>query len=261
MQKDGHYMIRILVNQKNINFNAADNYGRTPLSYVVSNGNIFSLVMLLWCHDIDVNLPDVNGETPLHFTVYSAGAHWAVERLLKDSRTLPNKQSTNGFPLSIVAFRGDMRLLNIFMTADRSDIDFDCRSDAFPPPLQNALLCMHERFAIRLLQAPGLNLNSIFYYQMTPLMLGLHLKGSDFMRYLLRYPGIEFNHEDMVGRTAVMIAAQVKNIDGLKMLLVKEEVDMNHWCALGKTVLDYARSSDDPEVISVIKACGRFKDL
>lgn len=213
--------------------------------------------MLLEHHDIDVNLPDANSEAPLHFTVQPAGAHWAVKRLLEDSRTLPNKQSGNKhFPLSIVAFRGDMELLNFFMTADRTDINFDCWSPACPPPLQKALLAGHECFAIQLLQAPGLNLNSIFYYQMTPLMLGLHLEGSDFVCYLLRYPGIEFNHEDMVGRTAVMIAAQLKNIDGLEMLLAKEEVDVNCWCVLGKTMLDYARSCDDPEVISVIKASG-----
>lgn len=82
----------------------------------------------------------------------------------------------------------------------------------------------------------------------------MEFKGSDFVHYLLRYPGIEFNHEAMVGRTAVMIAAQLKNIGGLEMLLAKEEADVNCWCILGKTVVDYARSCDDPGVISMIKA-------
>lgn len=262
MQKDGHYMTRILVSQKNININAVDKSGRTPLFYAVSSGNISSFTMLLERHDIDVNLPDANGETPLHFAVQPAGAHWAVKRLLEDSRTLPNKQSGKyNFPLSIVALRGDMELLDIFMTADRTDIDFDCQAFVCPPPLQKALLAGHGHFATRLLQAPGLNLNSRRYFRMTPLMLGLHLEGSDFVRYLLRYPGIEFNHQDMVGRTAVMIAAQMENINGLEMLLAKEEVDLNRQCFLGKTILDHARSCDNPEIISVIKASGRFKDL
>ena len=262
MQEDGHYIMRILVTRKDINVNAIDNYGRTPLSYAAASENIFSLTMLLERHDINVNLPDKHHETPLHFAVSSSGGYLAVKKLLVDLRTLPNKESSDGqYPLSIVAFKGDMKLLNIFMAAKRTDINFDCRSRGCGSPLQVALLCGHESFAIQLLQAPGLNLNSVHYYHTTPLILGIYLSGLDFMRCLLRNSGIEFNHQDMAGNTAVMTAAKRENIGALEMLLAKEEVDVDRRCILGKSVLDYARSCDNPKVMSIIKASGRFKDL
>ena len=262
MQENGHYMMRILVTRKDINVNATDNSGRTPLPYAAANNNILSLTMLLECNDIDVNLQDTNNESPLHFAVWSRDRYRAVKKILDDPRTLPNKESSNGdFPLSTVALINDMNLLNVFMTEERTDINFDCQSHGGRSPLQITLYYEHGNFAIQLLQVPGLSLNCVYSFRMTPLILAVYLRGLGFMRCLLRYPGIEFNHQDEFGKTAVMTAAQLKNIGALELLLAKEEIDVNCRCIFGQTMLDYARSCDDPEVTSIIKASGRFKGL
>lgn len=87
--------------------------------------------MLLERCDIDVNLSDVNGETPLHFAVQS-GARWAVMLIIADPRTLPNEQSSSDlFPLSIVALNGNLELLEIFIFCNKlhahSVIDWNIR--------------------------------------------------------------------------------------------------------------------------------------
>lgn len=262
MQENGHYMMRVLVTRKDINVNATDNSGRTPFSYAAASNNILSLTMLLERDDIDVNLQDTNNESPLHFAVWSRDRCRVVKKILDDPRTLPNQESSDGdFPLSTVALINDMKLLNVFMTAERTDINFDCQSHRGPSPLQIALFYERENFATQLLQVPGLNLNCVYYFRMTPLILAVYLRGLRFMRCLLRYPGIEFNHQDAFGKTAAMTAAQLKNIGALELLLAKEEVDVNCRCVFGQTMLDYARSGDDPEVMSIIKASGRFKEL
>ena len=260
MQDDGHYMVRILVTQEGINFNAVDKFGRTPLYDAVLSENIFSLQMLLGRYDIDVNFPDSRGFTPLHHAVMTENKP-AVKKLLADQRTLPNKQAKLGraFPLTFAATGGDPEMLSIFLRAARTDINSRCRGGLIAPfPLATALTNKHESFSLRMLHAPGLDLNEIHALGMTPLQLGIHFDQMKFVHELLSRPGIELNRQGTDGKTAVMTAALNKNTTALKILLAKLEVDVSIQCGRGYTVLDYAKGCNDTEILSIVKPSGRF---
>ena len=52
--------------QRQIDWNAKDNYERTAVHSAAINGSIDSLAVLLSLRDVEVNIQDINGNTPLH---------------------------------------------------------------------------------------------------------------------------------------------------------------------------------------------------
>ena len=61
----GMSVVRILVQQNDVNANAADKNGQTPLFLAAMNGNEGVLRILVERNDVDPNAPDKDGRTPL----------------------------------------------------------------------------------------------------------------------------------------------------------------------------------------------------
>jgi ankyrin repeat protein len=57
--------VKRLLNEKEVDPNLVDNEGKTPLHYVCNNGNL-DIVKLLLKANADPNLPNKYGDTPLH---------------------------------------------------------------------------------------------------------------------------------------------------------------------------------------------------
>lgn len=251
IENDGYYMTRILLHTSRIDLNAKDLLGRTPLSYLASSGNLFSLDMLLQCPRIDVNAEDRKGQTPLHFAVQDGGKR-AVKKLLADSRVNPNLLSMGeGYsPLTFSIFKGDLTILEILLTDKR--VDVNCTPDR-GNPLTWSLLRRDENCALRLLRAPMIDINRSWPVGFSPLLLGVLSGFNSFVTELLKHDGVDINHQDDIGRTALMLAAEKGNFEALSTLLDMDEIDVNLRDINRKCLLDYAANSYESRVLATVK--------
>jgi ankyrin repeat protein len=74
-------VVKLLLERKDINIDIPDHDGRTPLSWAAGNGYVEVVELQLGRHDIDAETPDRNGKTPLSRAVTRGRA--AVVTLLQ----------------------------------------------------------------------------------------------------------------------------------------------------------------------------------
>lgn len=128
---------RVMVRQKLSTgvINSCDNTGKTALSHVCASGNLTLLELLLLVPSIDPNLPDNEGNTPLHFAA-QAGHHEVIIRLLACFKTLAVdvRNSVGMTPLMKAALQGKTKCVRLLLNAGAS------------PTLRdpNRGLCAHE---------------------------------------------------------------------------------------------------------------------
>ena len=88
--------------------------GRTQLHHCAINRLTTSVKRLLSIRNINVNVKDVNGETPLHFTAWIG--HVGIARLLLQNGADVNVRDTDGFtPLHCAAIHGNVDILHLLV--------------------------------------------------------------------------------------------------------------------------------------------------
>lgn len=108
------------------NLNSTDRSGRTAISYICSTNLINFLELFLQLPGIDVNKPDNEGNTPLHFAA-QAGLSDVVNMLITKCRSLVIDPKNNlGFtPLMKAALQGRTRCAKLLLFAGASPVETD----------------------------------------------------------------------------------------------------------------------------------------
>ncbi|XP_037924093.1 ankyrin repeat domain-containing protein 33B-like isoform X3 [Hermetia illucens] len=106
--------------------NATDKSGRTAISYICSTNITYLLDIILQIPGIDVNKPDNEGNTPLHFAA-QAGQADVVNMLITRSRSLQiDAKNCLGFtPLMKAALQGRTRCAKLLLFAGASPVETD----------------------------------------------------------------------------------------------------------------------------------------
>jgi hypothetical protein len=130
-------------------------WGRTQLHFCARNGLTTSVKRLLSIRNINVNVKDVNGETPLHYA--AANSHVEIARLLLQNGADVNaKDRWDRTPLHIAAFRGHVDILHLLV---ENGADLEAQDNEGWRALHSAALFGHLPFIQELISRYHVDIN------------------------------------------------------------------------------------------------------
>jgi ankyrin repeat protein len=120
--QDKPEIVRLLLQQPNIDINKPAADGLTPLNRACMNKQS-DITQLLLEKDIDVNAPDNKGKSPLYFASQSNDIA-TVKLLLKKPELAVNQSNETGLtPLMKACAEGNEEIVQLLLTDPRTDID------------------------------------------------------------------------------------------------------------------------------------------
>jgi ankyrin repeat protein len=227
-------------------------------------GNIEQLEKLI--KNMDINIQDQEGSTPLYFAADSAkftSSNETVKWLLSHGAD-PNIQDKKGWTIlcSIVPRTSDKNGTTLIETVK---ILLDNGADPNIPqedgwtPLMWAVRYSgteSDTNTVKLLLERGANPNLVNKNKQNALMIGISyaLKAESSFEAIemLLHSGINIDAQDKWGKTALMFAV-IENDDKSVELLLKAGANVNLVDESGKYALDYAK---DPEIIKMLMSAG-----
>ena len=193
-------VVDLLLSQKNVSVNSrgfwqdttGDQYlTETSLGVAAVIGKAKIVERLLEREDVDVNLPDEGGRSPL----------------------------------SSAACQGHSAIVRLLLT--RKDIDVNSRDILGRTPLWRAVERGREDVVRQLLRTKNTQVNCVNDSGRSPLSWAVYEGHEGIVKLLLRYADIDVNAEDRFGRTALHIAAQEGYPAIVKLLSDHPDVDLN----------------------------------
>ena len=104
----------------NIDLNLKDPVGRTPLHIAAEKGNV-DVAMLLIENGANVNVADVNGNTPLIFIINKTGNLKVTQRLLEKGANVDTQNRTGETALMYAAWHGHSKIVQLLLE-NRADV-------------------------------------------------------------------------------------------------------------------------------------------
>ncbi|OWZ23575.1 Serine/threonine protein kinase [Phytophthora megakarya] len=223
-------VVKRLVECDNVQVDAGDDYGRTPLIFASWNGQLHVVEYLL-DHGAQVDVADHGGSTALRFA--ASEGHLAILKLLIDRGATVNTADLNGWtPLRLATERGHVDIVKCLL---EHDVDVDTRDNWGSSALRFAasdgrveiMKLLVEIGSARVNQAEG-------HLGWTPLMLATWNGHINVVRYLLDH-GADVDAKDNGGSTALREFIQPLPVKfdcdmalRLKQALSHQEVDGDH---------------------------------
>jgi ankyrin repeat protein len=119
-------MVNLLLSKEDIDMNVKDINGRTPLWWATRNNHPFIAKRLLAESGVDANAASTEGSTPLHHAVCH-GSRLMMLTLLAEERLNPNICAKDGLsPLGWAAAKGDRVMVNLLLTRTDTQPSFAC---------------------------------------------------------------------------------------------------------------------------------------
>lgn len=255
LEKEYDDVAELLLDRGEVDVNAQDKEGLTPLLKAVQGGRENSVRRLLRDTSIDVNLGDrAGGQTPLLLAVernYSA----IVDLLLEAAKIDVNKHGAHHpwTPLFLASQKGHMNIVRKLL--DVGDIQPDLAVNNRQTPLSVAAEKGHETIVDLLLEKDGVEVDSTDKYGWTPLAYAVRYNKWDDITSRLLEAGADVqkvNVEGDVGRTPFLQAAARGAEDIVKLLLPTGQVDVDVRDAQGCTGFWWAASSGHVETMRLL---------
>ncbi|KAK6513996.1 hypothetical protein TWF506_008426 [Arthrobotrys conoides] len=209
-----HKSVEELLKDNNIDLEAQDDNGRTPLALAVWWGHN-TIIHLLLDKGANLETKDDDDQTPLLQSVIQ-GSEEVVKLLLERNADIECKDGFGRTPLLWAAWRGYDKITRLLLEkgADLEAEDIDGRT-----PLAWAVWWGNEK-AMRLLLDKGAYLEVKGYDGQTPLLWAA-MKGHDRTIRLLLEKGADLNVEDENGRTPLSWALWWEDEKTIELLINK----------------------------------------
>ncbi|KAN0074233.1 Ankyrin repeat-containing domain protein [Elaphomyces granulatus] len=236
-------MVKLLLNRRNIDLNVMTPSGFTALMLALKSWRPDGVVRLLLGHKgINVNQRD-RGLTDLHVAVY-LGTLKAAELLLEREDIDINLPDNSGWtPLFFACSPYDLPMTKLLL--DRPDIDVNRQNNEGHTALCHVISRNNLKAAKHLLEREDIDINLPDNNGWTPLFFACSYYDLPIAKLLLDHPDIDVNRQNDEGRTALCHAISRNNLNAAKLLLEREDIDINRPDNNGCTALFWACSIGD----------------
>ena len=213
-------------------------------------GNLEGVELLLAHEDINVNATDEYGLTPLHWAAIN-GHSKVVELLLAKKDINPNVANKDGLtPLHWAADKGNLDVVELLLA--KEDINLNAAHKYGSTPLHRAAKNGHSQVVELLLAKEDINPNAANKDGLTPLHWAAKNGHSQVVELLLAKEDINPNAANKDGLTPLHLAVKYNHLEVLKILVAKEGIGLNATDKHGYNILQRACNEGKEEIVKVI---------
>jgi len=209
--------LHILLKRQEINVNAQNGYGYTPLHSAVMGIALTALKALIKMPGIDVNLTDKEGRSAIHLAIPQA----------------------------------DLGILELLLTISGMDINLqDVKNNSY----LHVAVKKRPLLVGRLLNMPGIDVNAKDGYGRTPLFDAVLFKKKELVKLLLIAENIDADSKDNERRSPLMIAILEGDVEIVRhfLELALEKIDINYNYDGVGTYLHMAVAAGHLEIVKLL---------
>lgn len=238
----------------NFDVECIDDRKRTPLQIAAMRGRLGVIKLLVDKWNADLSSRDRNGQTPLHHAAFNG--HWESVQVILGYIASKSEFNTTGIQLVNTGSLPEDVLSRLLDQLNLKD------PNIHGPTSKKGLLHAAAQkgqceMIAELLSHKKIDINAIYGYGRTALMLAVERKHIKVARILLQHPQIDVNVADGYGQTALMLAVRRKHIEIARLLLQHPQIDVNLKTAREGTALSLARSQ---EMVHLLFSHGAVND-
>ncbi len=233
-------MVKLLLENKQIDPNLADKDGWTALMLAAVKGHTEDLKLLLENEKTNPNLADERGFTALMFAVDKGHAE-TVKPLLENEETNPNLVNKDGWTaLMSAADKGHTEIVKSILENEKTNPNL-VNNDGWAA-LILAANKGHTKIVELLLENEKTNPNLAQENGLTALMYAAGQGHAEVVKLLLKNKQIDPNHADENGKTALEIAKDRGNSEMIKILQNQEQLQSQLVVAVSSGNLEKAEN-------------------
>ncbi|EAW20706.1 ankyrin repeat domain-containing protein [Aspergillus fischeri NRRL 181] len=235
----------------NVNADIPDTDGRTPLSHAAELG-LAEIVQLLLDSNADINLEDKCGRTPLLWATQKGHETIVSELLASVGVDVDHLDPDGRSPLSHAAELGRGEIIQLLLTS-RADINLEDKLGR--TPLLWATRTGHETIVYELLASPGVDVDLPDRDGRAALSFAAELGYASVVQTLVSAHAY-VNSEDNTGRTPLVWATVTRRADIVQSLLASGFVDLDHRDSDGRTAIFHAASLGYDDIMELLMQNG-----
>ena len=233
--ENNHTHIVTILMDNNIDINVQDKNGDTPLHVVCRGGHISTCILLLM-KECDINIQNANGDTPLHLACQS-GAWQICEQLLKRDCDINLKNNDGDTPLLIACKYCDFEIIQRLLSKANLDTnEANHAGDTILHVLCRLSFCTSE-IVQYILQATQIDPNTANYAGETPIYLTSNPR---IIHELIRYGA----DPKLVYTSSVQLGGKNPPQPSVKVFVVGNS-------SVGKSTLTAALQKELPRLVKV----------
>ncbi|MEY4464105.1 MAG: hypothetical protein RLZZ81_1076 [Pseudomonadota bacterium] len=251
-------IVELLLKHGNIDINVKNFQGHTPLTLTISivGGNPTIVELLLKYQSINVNEKDSNGYTPLHQAI-NFNKPEIAELLINHSKVNVNEKDQYGdTPLHQAINSNKPEIVKLLLKHESIDVN-EKNSNAYTP-LHQAINSNKPEIAELLINHSKVNVHEKDQYGNTPLHQAINSNKPEIVKLLLKHESIDVNEKDAIGNTTLYQAVTHNRFEIVKILIEHPKINVNETNLYGNTPLHQANSYN---YFSIVELLLKHKDI